>query len=104
MAQDGDGSQLGDDLPTFKTSADIAGFLALKHANGMPLKQVLDLHTLILARIARDYVKIWGLNPETGEPADVGSEAWKIDNWLQSGAQYILWYLIDDDEWYDWDE
>jgi hypothetical protein len=33
---------------SFTTPEEIAGFLALKYANGMSFKQVLDLHTSIL--------------------------------------------------------
>lgn len=87
------------DLPELNTPEEIAGYLALKHANGMSFKQLLDLHTLILTRIGRDYVKVWGPNPDT--PND---ETWKTQQLyqpLKNGAFYVLNYLEDDDKWYD---
>ncbi len=95
MVQD-DESGLGKET-TFTTPEEIAGFLALKHANGMSFKQVLDLHTWILTRIGRDYVKIWGTDHE-GKPHTEFSR--KHYQTLQEGAYFALDYLEDDDEWY----
>ncbi|MCA1840225.1 MAG: hypothetical protein LC723_07840, partial [Actinobacteria bacterium] len=69
-----------DDIPELKTSEEVAGWLALKHANGMPFKQVLDIHTLVLTRIARDYVKGWDW--KGNEPSD---ELRKMYQWLRDG-------------------
>lgn len=38
-----------DDIPELNTNEEVAGYLALKHANGMPFHLVLKLHRLILA-------------------------------------------------------
>ncbi len=77
----------------FTTPEEIAGYLALKHANGMSFFDVLDLHTQILTRIGRDYVQVWG-------PAD-GSTASGMYLDMMTGARYAFNYLEDDDEWYD---
>lgn len=89
MVQDGE-SELGTAGPVYpSTSEEIANYLIIKFYNGMSFKQVLDLHTLILTRIGRDYVKIWGSKPPMPHDLD-----------LQDGAHYVLSYLEDDDEWY----
>src|SRR5690606_4975414 len=89
-----------DDLPELKTPEEIAGYLALKHANGMKFKDLLELHTLILTRIGRDYVREWGPSViEGAEPPT--AEQRKMYDFLCSGAYYVLNYLEDDDEWYD---
>jgi hypothetical protein len=85
------------DVPELKTPEEIAGYLALKHANGMPFKQVLDLHTLILTRIGRDYVETWG--PAAGCKASEDIQA--VYRRMEFGAFYVLNHLEDDDEWYD---
>lgn len=87
------------DVPELKTPEEIAGWLALKHANGMPFKQVLDLHTLILTRIGRDYVETWGPVEIDGIATPV--EHRRMYDFLKQGAYYALNYLEDDDEWYD---
>ena len=79
-----------------KTPEAIAGYLALKHANGMPFKDVLDLHTEILTCIGRDYVKTWT------DPEDLPetSSARDTQHWLIQGAYFALGHLDDDSEWY----
>jgi hypothetical protein len=88
-----------DDIPELKTPEAIAGFLALKHANGMSFKQVLDIHTLILTRIGRDYVKTWGPIAIDGVKPPV--EHVRMYDFLTQGAYYALNHLEDNDEWYD---
>lgn len=86
------------DLPELKTPEEIWAYLALKQANGLSLDQVLDIHTVVLSRIARDYVKTWG--PEVEE---VDADVHQMYEYLKDGACYALSYLENDDEWYDFD-
>jgi hypothetical protein len=88
------------DLPELKTAEEVAGYLALKHANGMPFKQVLDLHTLILTRIGRDYSRSWGWRQDQECPDDVR----KYFHHLRDGAYFVLEHLEEDDDWYIQDE
>lgn len=37
-----------DDFPELKTEEEIAGYLALRHANGVSFKDILALHRFIL--------------------------------------------------------
>lgn len=80
----------------FTTFEEVSGYLALKHANGMSFSDVIDLHTQILTRIGREYVKTWG-------PADGSPPTSKLYSTLMTGARYVLNYLEDDDEWYDFE-
>lgn len=79
----------------FTTVEEVSGYLALKQANGMSLFDVLDLHTQILTRIARDYVKVWG--------STTGQTDAALYRPLRDGAYYALTYLEDDVEWYDFE-
>lgn len=84
------------DLPELKTAEDVAGYLALKHANGMKFKDVLDLHTRILCRIGTDEYRAWGWRLDQECPEDVR----KYFTHLKDGAHFILEYLKDDYIWY----
>lgn len=82
----------------FTTPEEIYGYLALKHANGLSFADVLDLHTQILTRIGRDYVKTWG------HKGDVADEELRLTyQHLKDGGYYALAHLDFDDEWY-WEE
>ncbi len=85
-----------DELPELKTEEQVYNWLALKHANGMSLKQVLDVHTLILTRIGRDHVKTWT------DPDDYpGTSTMRLtQHHLINGAYYILDHLEDYEERY----
>lgn len=62
----------------------------------MSFADVLDLHTQILTRIGRDYVKTWG------HKSDVVDEELRLTYLhLKDGAYYVLAHLDFDDEWYE---
>lgn len=66
----------------------------------MKFKELLELHTLILTRIGRDYVKTWGpVHVEGVEPPPVNIR--KKYEYMRMGAYYAFNYLEDDNEWYD---
>ena len=90
----------GYDIPELKTAEDVAGWLALKHANGMPFKQVLDIHTLILTRIGREYASRWGWTQEQECPPEIR----KYFSYLKDGAYFVLEHLEEDMDWYVWEE
>ncbi len=71
-----------DENDELKTPEAIAGYLILKLANGMPFKQVLDLHTEMLVAIGKKYVGTWGSDPPMPHDQD-----------LADGAHYVLNHL-----------
>ena len=89
-----------DDIPELRTAEEVAGYLALKHANGMPFKDVLDLHTVILTRIGRQYVDKWGWTPEQECPPEIR----KYFTHLKDGGYFALEHLEDDRDWFVWEE
>jgi hypothetical protein len=76
--------------PQFKTPQEIAGYLALKHANGASFSQVLEWHRVILLQIGYRHVATWG--PLDGAPTS-------HDRDVKDGAYYVLSHLEYDDEW-----
>lgn len=85
-----------DDVPVLKTPEEVAGYLALKHANGMSFKDLLELHTLILTRIGRDHIQTWTQPEEYPET----SSGYSTQLWLIQGGYFALSHLEDNDEWY----
>ena len=89
------------DVPELMSAEDVASYLALKHANGMSFKQVLDIHTLILLRVGRDCVDSWGFRDDQ----TVSDETRKMYRLLKDGGYYALNHLEDnDDDWYHYRE
>jgi hypothetical protein len=88
------------DFPKLKTPEEVAGYLALKHANGMKFIDVLELHGRMLTEIGRDYVKGWGFR----EDQEVSEDVHKWYRHLKDGAYFVLEHIESPDVWYVWEE
>jgi hypothetical protein len=90
-----------DDLPKLRTAEEMAGYLALKHANGMKMADVLDLHTRLLAKISLDYSQSWGWRQDQ----DCPPETRKYFQWMKDGGYFVVDHLLEEsDDWYVWEE